>query len=280
MSVLLPTSVAEAVGLLADDPGRDVLAGGTDFMVEVNYGHRRPADVVSLRRVADLDAWSIDGDTVTLGATVTHATLVREPDLARAVPALAQAARTVGSPQIRATGTIGGNLVTGSPAGDLLPVLVAAQASVTLASAAGTRTMPVESFLTGPKQTALAPGELLVSVQVPAATGPQEYLKVGVRNAMVIAVASVAVVVDPGARRVGAALGSCGPVPIRCVEAETWVVDHVDWDAARIDDPRTYEAFGARCAEASRPIDDHRSTAAYRRHAVAVLARRALTRCL
>jgi CO/xanthine dehydrogenase FAD-binding subunit len=279
VTVLLPDSLDRALQQLAAEPGAHVLAGGTDFMVEVNYGHRRPETVLSLRRLGDLRTWHVDGSHVVLGACVTHSQLL-EPALADLLPGLAQAARTVGSPQIRSTGTIGGNVSTASPAGDTLPVLAALDAEVVLAAATGERTLPLTEFVTGPKRTVRRADELLVAVRVPVATGPQEYLKVGVRNAMVIAVASAAVVVDHEGRTVRAALGSCGPAPVRCHDAEAWLAPLVDWDAGRIDDPRTYEAFGVRCAEAARPIDDHRSSAAYRSHACRVLARRALARCL
>lgn len=279
MTVLAPESIEEAVEALSVRPHLDVLAGGTDFMVEVNYGHRRPGEVMTLRRIRALRGWRIDGDDVVIGPCTTYDDLL-DPALEAVAPGLVRAARTVGSPQIRSTGTIGGNVATASPAGDTLPVLLALDAAVTLTSAGGERSLPLASFLTGPKQTDRRRDELVTGIRFPLATGPQEYLKVGVRNAMVIAVASVAVVVDVPGRSVRAALGSCGPVPIRCHDAESWVVDHVDWERRRVPDPRTYEAFGARCAEAARPIDDHRSTAEYRRHACRVMARRALARCL
>src|SRR5262245_13458051 len=154
-------------------------------MVAVNYGRARPAGVLSLRRGPALHDWHVDGEggdaEVVLGAGISYTTLL-DPVLAGLLPALAQASRTVGSPQIRNTGTVGGNLGTASPAGDTLPVLVALDATVELASAAGRRRMPVAAFVTGPKQTALAPGELVAAVRVPAARGPQEFLKIGVRN--------------------------------------------------------------------------------------------------
>lgn len=278
-AVLLPSSLDEALAALATDPERHVLAGGTDSMVEVNYGHRRPAGIVSLRRVDELRGWRVEGDEVVLGAGLTY-TEMEQDDLAAEVPALAQAARTVGSPQIRNTGTIGGNVGTASPAGDTLPVLSALDATVELASTGGARAISIHDLITGPKRTERRPDELIVAVRVPRLTGPQEYLKVGTRNAMVISVAGAAVVVDLDGRTVRCGLGSVGPTPIRAREAEAWVATQVDWDAARIDDPRTYETFGAMVAAAARPIDDHRSTAAYRRHACAVMARRALMRCV
>ena len=266
---------------LAADPSLTVLAGGTDLMVAVNYGQARPAGVLSLRRVPELHDWHVDGEgrdaEVVLGAATSYATLL-EPALAGLLPALAQASRTVGSPQIRNAGTIGGNLGTASPAGDTLPVLVALDATVELASTSGRRSMPVAEFITGPKLTALAPGELVAAVRVPVARGPQEFLKIGVRNAMVIAVANCALVLDLERRRLACALGAVGPVPIRDHEAEAWATARLNWDARPDVDPTLADGFGRRMAAASRPIDDHRATAAYRRHAVEVLARRALAR--
>jgi len=268
MAVLTPTSVDEALLALASHPDAHVLAGGTDFMVEVNFGHRRPDDVVALGRVDELRAWHDAGDAVVLGAGVTCTQLV-QPDLALRLPALAQAARTVGSPQIRNAATIGGNLGTGSPAGDLLPVLAALDATVLLRSATRTRAMSIHDYLIGPKRTAREPGELVVEVAVPAATGPQEFLKEGVRNAMVIAIANLALVVDRGTVKVAA--GSVGPTIIRARDAEEWV-----WANGGV--AADADEFGRRVAAEVRPIDDHRSTAAYRRHSVEVMAARALRR--
>lgn len=276
-AVRSPASLDDALDALAADPGLVVLAGGTDLMVQLNYGVRRPAGVLSLRRVPGLRGWRVDDGALVLGARTTYTELL-DPGLATLAPALAQAARTVGSPQIRNTGTIGGNVVTASPAGDTLPVLVAAGATVELASATGRRAVAVTEFLTGPKRTALAPGELVVAVRLPVAAGPQEYLKVGVRNAMVIAVASCALVVDVAARRLGVALGSAGPVPVRCGEAEAFAAAGIDWAAGTPAPPEVLAGFAERVAAAAAPIDDHRATAAYRRHACGVLARRALAR--
>jgi CO/xanthine dehydrogenase FAD-binding subunit len=281
VTVLAPTGLADAVAALAADPSLTVLAGGTDLMVAVNYGQRRPAGVLSLRRVPELHDWHVDGQgqnaEVVLGAATSYTTLL-DPALAALLPGLAQASRTVGSPQIRNTGTIGGNLGTASPAGDTLPVLVALEATVELASASGGRRLPVSEFVTGPKQTALAPGELVTAVRVPVARGPQEFLKIGVRNAMVIAVASCALVLDVDRRLLACALGAVGPVPIRDPDAERWAATHLDWDARPQLDPALVDGFAGRMGAASRPIDDHRATAAYRRRAVEVLARRALAR--
>jgi CO/xanthine dehydrogenase FAD-binding subunit len=234
--------------------------------------------VVAVDRVAELRSWTVDagGGAVTIGAGVPYTELIREP-LASLLPALAEASRTVGSPQIRNAGTLGGNLGTCSPAGDGLPVLSALDAVVHLASSSGLRSMPVHEFMVGVKRTALRPGELIVSVTVPVLDGWQGYAKVGVRNAMVIATASACLAVHTPDRSVRIALGSVGPTVLRCADAEAFVANAIDWQTSTV----TADAvarFGELVAVASRPIDDHRSTAEYRRHAVGVLARRLLRR--
>jgi CO/xanthine dehydrogenase FAD-binding subunit len=279
VAVLVPTRLDQALDALHDDPARTVIAGGTDLMVEMNAGRRRPADVVSLRRVEELRRWRVEGGELVIGAGVTYATL-QSPELAALAPALAQAARTVGSPQVRATGTIGGNLATGSPAGDTLPVLAALDARIEVASRTTRRLLAWDRFLLGPKQTALRPGELILAVRVPVASGPQEFLKIGVRNAMVISVASCALVVDHQRRRVTCALGSVGPVPVRSRRSEAWLSTAVDWATGHVRQASVAERFGWHMAAAARPIDDHRATAAYRRHAAGVLAQRAVERTL
>jgi CO/xanthine dehydrogenase FAD-binding subunit len=280
MTVLVPTTLPRALSALAADPTALVLAGGTDLMVDVNAGRCRPEAIVALHEIEALRAWDrLDDGWLRIGAGVTYEQLL-ERDLAVLVPGLAQAARTVGSPQIRNAGTIGGNLATASPAGDTLPVLVALDAVVELARAGDVRELPVQEFLLGPKRTARRPDELLVAVRVPEARGPQEYLKVGIRNAMVIATASVALVVDRPAQRIRVGLGSVGPTPLRARAAETWVDSRVDWARGRLTADTDAAHFGELCADAARPIDDHRSTASYRRRAVAVLAQRAARRAL
>lgn len=276
--VVLPTTVDELVAARGAAPEALLLAGGTDLMVDVNAGWTTPRSVVALRRVDALRGVRVDGDEVVVGAATTYRDLLA-PDVAPLVPALAQAARTVGSPQIRAAGTVGGNIGTASPAGDTLPVLVAAGATIDLAGADGVRTLPATDVFVGVKRTALRPDEVVTAVRLPAATGPQAYKKVGVRNAMVIAVASVALVVDTARRRVGLGLGSVGPVPLFVPDASAFAAGAIDWDAGagpRLAEPDAARRFGEMAAAASSPIDDHRSTAAYRRHAVGVMAARAL----
>jgi CO/xanthine dehydrogenase FAD-binding subunit len=284
MTVLVPTSLDEVVAGLQSHRDATLLAGGTDLMVEVNEGHRRfpwPDDdltVIALHRVPELSSWTYRPDerVVVLGAGVTWSQVEDEP-LRDLLPALAEAARTVGSPQIRHAGTVGGNLGTCSPAGDGLPVLAALDASVGLVSAAGRRSLPVAEFMVGVKRTALQPGELIEHVTLPLLDGWQGYSKVGVRNAMVIATASACVATDHPTRSVRIALGSVAPTIVRCPEAEAFAAEHVDWERRSVT-PESAREFGALAAAASRPIDDHRSTAAYRRHAVAVMAQRLLQR--
>jgi CO/xanthine dehydrogenase FAD-binding subunit len=278
--VSLPRTLDEVYAALDADPAAQLLAGGTDLLVELNHGRRRVSSVVALRHVAELRGWRQDGDTVVIGAGCTYREM-EEPDFASFVPALSTAARTVGSPQIRSAGTIGGNIATASPAGDTLPVLVALEATLTLGSSAGVRSVPVEEFFTGPKRTVRAPNEVIVDVRVPVLDGPQEYLKIGTRNAMVIAVADLALVVDRSARNVRCAMGSVGPTVLRARDAEAWVAGEIDWTAGTVDVvDATCIAFARLVADAARPIDDHRSTAAYRRRGIEVLAARALGRVL
>lgn len=278
---MTPLSLDEAVSALGRHPDALVLAGGTDLMVEVNEA-RRPMTgeetVIAVGRVAELRSWIHDpvARSVRLGAGVTYAEVESAP-LAGLLPALAQAARTVGSPQIRNVATVGGNLATCSPAGDGLPVLAALDADVELRGPAGVRTMPVGEFMTGVKRTARQPGELLTAVTVPVLDGWQGYAKVGVRNAMVIAIAGACLAVDRPSRSVRLALGSVAPTVVRAGDAERFAADAVDWAAGSVGETDA-RRFGELAAAAASPIDDHRATAAYRRRAVEVLSRRLLRR--
>jgi CO/xanthine dehydrogenase FAD-binding subunit len=273
MTVFIPTSLSEATTLLAAHPTAQLITGGTDFMVEVNFNHRHPEIVITLRMVPEIQQWNIDKTSgiVYIGASVPYAAM-EHGELATALPALAEAARTVGSPQIRAAGSIGGNLGTCSPAGDSLPVLAALNASVHLRSSDSERTLAFSDFMIGPKRNAKKADEVITGVSIPMTNGWQGYAKVGVRNAMVISVASVCLAVHDNQVRV--ALGSVGPTIIRCTEAESWINSQ---DFKKID-KSVADEFGQRVSQESRPIDDHRSTAEYRRHAVGVLATRLLQR--
>ena len=278
MNALVPTTLDDAISALRAHPDALIVAGGTDLMVEINGGHRRPRMVIAVNRVAELRSWTYDpvAATVRIGAGVTYAEMM-EPPLSELVPALAEASRTVGSPQIRNAATLGGNLGTCSPAGDGLPVLSALEAVVHLVSAAGERSLPVHEFMVGVKRTARLPDELISAVSVPVLSGWQGYSKVGVRNAMVIALASACLATDVTSSSVRLAVGSVGPTILRCEAAEAFASETVDFAAGRAS-AATVARFGELAAAASRPIDDHRASAAYRRHAIGVLASRLLRR--
>ena len=277
MKVAHPRTLDEAFDALERLPDAQLLAGGTDFVVEVNFGHRRPPAVVGLRRVGELRGWRREDGELVLGAGLTFTEI--ENELAGELPALAAAARTVGSPQMRNAGTLGGNLGTASPAGDSLPVLAALDAKVVLASRAGERTLGLGGFVTGVKRTALRQGEIIREVRVPRLRGPQQFLKVGTRNAMVISIACAGLVVDLDGRAVRCGLGSVAPTPVRAAEAEAFIAGAIDWDGPSAPGD-AITRFGELAAAAASPITDHRSTAEYRRRAVQVIATRALTRSL
>ncbi|HEY7017901.1 MAG TPA: FAD binding domain-containing protein, partial [Gaiellaceae bacterium] len=208
MDVLTPRSLDEALALKAERPEAVPIQGGTDVMVELNFDRARPPALLNLNAVDELHGWSRENGSLRLGSGLTYTEAM---DLNEPLLALAEASRTVGGPQIRNRGTIGGNLGTASPAGDALPPLLVYRAEVELASTRGSRTLPLEEFLVGPKRNALEPDELIVAVRV-APPGPgQTFMKVGPRNAMVISVVSLALVVDGGELR--ASYGSAGPVP-------------------------------------------------------------------
>src|SRR5438874_7799335 len=262
----------------AERPEAIPLAGGTDVMVDVNFGRLRPPAIIDVSQLDELRSLRQDNGNVFLGSGVTYATIVREM---AAFKPLAQASRSVGSPQIRNRGTVGGNLGTASPAGDILPVLAVYQAEVELVRPGGARALAWDRFLLGPKRTAIAPDELIAGVRWKVFRGTGSFSKMGTRNAMVIAVASLCLVLDEDARQVRAALGSCGPTILRAAAAEDYLTAELrragSWDdpACRLGQP-VIDAFAERVADAARPIDDVRGTAAYRRHGLRVLARRAL----
>ena len=375
MEFLQPRSLAEAIAAKAEFPDAVPIAGGTDVMVEINFDTRRPQALLDLNRVVELSSWQRSDGLVRLGAGVTYARIIAE--LGGLLPGLSVAARTVGSPQIRNRGTIGGNLGAASPAGDCHPVLLASGATVEVTSARGVRLIPVAEFFLGPKRHALAGDELITSVLIPAAPGPQQFAKIGTRNAMVIAVCAFALELRPPcwprgddpprpprdrgdpsprtplggddpprpphdrgdpsprtplggddpprpphdrgdpsprtplggddpprpprsggpvppdppwgpipanppgrANTVGTGIGSAGPTPLRAQAAEEFLDAALAgsglWESGADLPDRVSQRFGELVAAAARPIDDVRGTAAYRRHALSVLARRTL----
>ncbi len=279
MPVLIPRNVDELVEVFQANPQAKLLAGGTDYMVEVNLHGRQPEVMISLRQVKELTEWSVrtSQSRITIGAGVPYADM-EVGEIARLVPALAQAARTVGSPQIRAAGTLGGNLGTCSPAGDSLPVLAALNATIHVIGPDGNRDIEFSDFMVGVKRNSLLPSEFVHSVSLPIVEGWQGYAKVGTRNAMVISTASACLVRDNDEGYVSIALGSVGPTIIRAHGAEAWLIKTTSLRSGAQLEPSIAQEFGRRVALESKPIDDHRSTADYRRHAIGVLAQRLLTR--
>jgi CO/xanthine dehydrogenase FAD-binding subunit len=278
MEFMQPTTWREALAAKAERPASLPIAGGTDVMVDLNFDRERPDALLDLTRVPELGEWRHEDGRVRLGAGVSYARVISE--LGDAMPGLALASRTVGSPQIRNRGTIGGNLGAASPACDPHPPLLAARAEVEVESIRGVRRVPAREFYAGPKRNVLAPDELIAAIHVPRATGAEQFSKIGTRNAMVIAACSFALSIDPVGRRVGAGIGSAGPTPLVATEAEAFlegVLGERDaWENGTPLGDATLERFGELVASAARPIDDVRSTAAYRVHALRVLARRTL----
>jgi CO/xanthine dehydrogenase FAD-binding subunit len=274
MEVHRAETLAEALEIKAEHPDAVPLAGGTDLMVAINFRHTLPPAVLDLTAVPELGEWAPDNGRVRVGAGVTYTRLIEE--LGDRLPGLAIASRTVGSPQIRNRGTVGGNLGTASPAGDGLPPLYTADAYVELASVRGSRRVPVGEFITGPKRTSIEPDELIAAFDLASAAGPQQFAKVGTRNAMVIAVCSVSLALWPERRRVAACVGSAGPTPLVATEAEDFIAGELDWDGGAPIPEDALARFGELVGACARPIDDVRGTAGYRSHAVGVLGRRTL----
>ena len=279
MDFLQPASWDEALAAKAASPAAVPIAGGTDVMVELNFDRRRPEALLDLTRVAELTGWTTAGGKLRVGAGMTYAALIGE--LGSALPGLALAARTVGSPQIRNRGTIGGNLGSASPAGDCHPPLLAADAQIEVASVRGTRMIAAGDFYTGVKRSALAADELIAAVWISPPDGPEQFAKIGTRNAMVIAVAAFSLALHPQRKAVGTGIGSAAPTPVRAPDAEDFLAAALDeaglWESRAPIGESVVTEFGTLVSAAARPIDDVRGTAAYRRHALAVLARRTLT---
>ena len=258
--VCRPRTLEDALALRAEHPDAVPVAGGTDLMVAVNSGRARPHALLDLSRVEELRSWWREPARVFVGAGVTFARIAADlPE----VEALAAAARSVGSAQIRNRATLGGNLGTASPAGDALCALAAYDAEIVVASAYRTRRLPWHAFLLGPKRNALEPDELILGAEWTRAHGPGSFAKVGPRRAMAIAVASVCVQRDDGVVRI--ALGAVAPTVVRATHAEAAALAGLP--AAEV---------AARAAGECEPIDDVRGTAVYRRHAIEVLVRRAI----
>jgi CO/xanthine dehydrogenase FAD-binding subunit len=259
MEVLTPQTLDEALRMKSEQPDAWPIQGGTDVMVALNFDRGRPAALLNLNEVAELRGFRRENGTLRLGSGLTYAE-IEHGELKDVLPALAEASRTVGSPQIRNRGTIGGNLGTSSPAGDALPPLLVEDAEVECASVHGSRRIPLGEFVTGVKRNVLSPDELITAVWLTPSNAPQTFMKIGPRNAMVIAVVSLAVSAGDELR---ASFGSASPRPVLVTAPR---------DEA--------ESFPERVAAAASPIDDVRGTERYRRHALQVLTARALKRVL
>jgi CO/xanthine dehydrogenase FAD-binding subunit len=279
MDFLQPTTWVEALEAKAAHPDAVAVAGGTDVMVGINFGHLRPSVLMDLTRVGDLQEWSTEDGAVRLGAGVSYARVITE--LGHQLPGLAMASRTIGSPQIRNRGTVGGNLATASPAGDAHPALLAADAQVEVASVRGSRRIPITDFYTGVKRNAMDGDELIAAVLITPPSGPQQYSKIGTRNAMVISVAAFGLALHPDRRAVGTGIGSAAPTPRRATAAEDFLAGELTstglWESRAELRPETARRFGELVAGSAAPIDDVRGSARYRLHALSVMARRAAT---
>jgi CO/xanthine dehydrogenase FAD-binding subunit len=279
MEFLQPTTWAEALSAKAEHPKAVPIAGGTDIMVELNFDHRRPAELLDLTKIDELAEWDVEDGTVRLGAGVSYTRIITE--LGDQLPGLAMASRTVGSPQIRNRGTVGGNLGASSPAGDSHPALLAAEAEVEIHSTSGTRMLPVQEFYTGVKRNALRSDELIRAIRIKPPAGPQQFSKIGTRNAMVIAVCAFGLALHPDRKIVGTGIGSAAPTPRRAADAEAFLAGALDeaglWESRGALPDGVAQQFGEKVRAAAAPIDDVRGTAAYRLHALEVMARRTLT---
>ncbi len=268
-----PSTLAEVCRSLAG--GGRLIAGGTDVIPQMEAGRFKADRLIDLSRLAELRYIQWKNGLMVIGALTRYSEMVASPLLQKAAPLLVQAAAEVGAVQTRNRGTLGGNIANASPAGDTLPPLLALNAAVTLVNAAGERVLPLADLLQGPGQTALAPDEVIHSVTfhpLPAGT-TSVFLKLGNRQGMAIALASAAVVLrlGPGERveDVRIALGAVAPTPVRCPRAEVLLVGQA------LTDDQINRATALAVQECS-PIDDVRSSAGYRRHAVKVLVRRGL----
>jgi carbon-monoxide dehydrogenase medium subunit len=267
-------SLDDLYRLLADTGGR-VIAGGTDVIVQMQRSVFPAKTLIDVSRIADLRFIREEADRITIGALTTYADVMASRTLYEAAPALIQAAATVGAPQTRSRGTMGGNIGNASPAGDMLPPLLALDAAVTLTSAAGTRVLPLDEFLVGPRQTHLAPGEIIYSVSFERLPGPSGavFLKLGNRSGMAIAVVSAAAVLALDVQgRIAAgrvALGAVAPRAVRSPRAEAVLAGQHPTEVLFDEAARAVQSDIA-------PITDIRSTAAYRRQAAEQLVGRAL----
>jgi carbon-monoxide dehydrogenase medium subunit len=273
-------TLAEALHLAAQHgEGTRFLAGGTDLVVQMRRGRVAPPHLVDITRIEALQGVTLQGGVTTIGALTTHRALEAHPAFQGALRSIVEAAQQVGGHQVRNLATLGGNLANASPAADLLPPLLTLETEVMLAGVSGTRVEPLDGFVLAPGHTRRAPGEIITALRfIDLAPGSATaFLKAGRRKAMEISIASVAALVtrDASGRcaRVRIALGAVAPVPLRVSAAEQFLQGRHADDAA-------LQRAGDLAAEACRPIDDVRASAAYRRLLVRALVPRVLRLCL
>lgn len=274
---ITPTTMEETLRILAEKGEKSrLIAGATDLMLELERGVRRGIEtVIDITRLPGLDGIIMDEDeTIHLGPLVTHNAAAASSLLRQRAFPLVSAAWQVGAPQIRNRATVAGNLVTASPANDTITALMALGAWVMLASVNGTRRVPLEAFYTGVRKTVLKPDEMLVDIAFPALKTDQRgtFLKLGLRRAQAISLVNVAIVLTLESSRVKSTLitlGAVAPIIIHASEAEAWLVSR-----ELTDDVIAHAADLA--ADSSRPIDDIRGSAAYRKAMVRVLVMRIL----
>jgi CO/xanthine dehydrogenase FAD-binding subunit len=293
---LRPTELEPAVVALAADPRLRVLAGGSELMVLANAGWLRPSGFLLIDRIPELRGVWFTEQEIIVGAATTCADLTHA-DVRAVLPALAQAARSIGSAALRTRATVGGNLASGKrpgggpaplPGRDLLTAMIALGAVAVCRSASGWRQIQVAELYARDGGVRLEPGELITAVRLPTGTGQQGFMKIGTRGGPGRPVLTLALVVDPSTRQVTCALGGHGPVAARVDHAGQWLADHVDWDAGAIPDPTTYQTFARLVAEGllapmtagPAGASTSRVSEDYRRQAAEVLARRALVRAL
>lgn len=273
-ALLVPGTLSDAIAARREHPRARVIAGGTDVVADLNRGSP-PTGLISLRDLGDLRGIRFGNGRWRLGAMSTITEVFADAELAPPSSALGQAARSMGSRQIRNRATVGGNICGGGAQRTLIPILLAYDASVDIVGEQGPRTADLADVL-APDGTRLAADEILTAVHFTPVTGPQRFYRVGPRNAVCHATASVTVVLDEAARSVRVALGSVAPTAVRAPAAETLAREGIDWEQCRVS-AELAEAFGVAAAEAAQPVSDVVASAAYRSHAVAVMARRALT---
>jgi len=270
-----PLTVAEALGLLVDLENARVMAGGTDLLVDIKQGLVKARDIISIQEIEELKGIQKEGNEVRIGASVSPQDLLSSSLIKEYFPALAEAARSLASPQIRTLGTVGGNITSAVPSADLPPTLIAADASVELRCSRSARTILLSEFFTGPRKTVCRAGELLTSIFLPLPppnTGIS-YMRFTLREANALAVASVAsrlTLKDGKIEKAAIVLGAVAPTPVPALKASEFL-------QTKNPSPELFEEAAAIAKEEGKPISDIRGSAWYRKELIQVLTRRSLS---